>query len=205
MRTNRIAIYILTPLTIFSLLLAIALRTYSAFTYNALLSVFGSSLLSLIIAIINYLNERKKVLYNLYNSCVWFLGYYYKIIRFETGDNRNVFDLRDCIDEWMKYYKSNVYINISQALTINKKSKKYKVVERLWIELSALYLAICEDNDMIIKSITTAENTKKKLQFNLKCGNNESKKHVNNIIEAHKQLAKYINIQQIQEENTDAD
>lgn len=205
MRTNRLAIYILTPLTIISLALAIFLRNCNDFVSNVFLSIFGSSLLSLIIAIINYFNERKNVLYNLYNSCVWFLGYYYKIIRFETGDNRNVFDLRDCIDEWMKYYNSNVYTNISQALTVNKKSKLYRIVNELCNSVSKVYLAICEDNYLILKTVISDEQIEKKPSITLTCGNKETKEEIDSIIKSHKKLGEYLHIKQTQEENTDAD
>lgn len=60
MRTNRLAIYSLTPLTLISLLLAIFFRNCSSFTSNVFLGVFGSSLLTLIMAVINYFNERRR-------------------------------------------------------------------------------------------------------------------------------------------------
>ena len=60
MRTNKIAIIVLTPITIVSFLLAIIYRNRYSFTSNILLGIFGSSLLTLIMSVINYFNERRK-------------------------------------------------------------------------------------------------------------------------------------------------
>ena len=53
MRTNKIAIIVLTPITIVSFLLAIIYRNRYSFTSNILLGIFGSSLLTLIMSVIN--------------------------------------------------------------------------------------------------------------------------------------------------------
>lgn len=90
MRTNRLAIYILTPLTIISLLLAIVLRYCSDFTSNVFLSIFGSSLLTLIIAIINYFNERRK-------TCEAFWTYCHKAKR-NYSKYHSEYDLEKKID-----------------------------------------------------------------------------------------------------------
>lgn len=65
MRANNYAIKIIFPLTIFSLLLAVLGKvglSWDEFLINILLGVFGSSLVTLAISIINYFVERRKTL-----------------------------------------------------------------------------------------------------------------------------------------------
>lgn len=65
MRINKIAIYVLTPITIISFVLALLLHILCVgceFVINTLQGVFCSSLLALIMAIIGYFVERRKTL-----------------------------------------------------------------------------------------------------------------------------------------------
>lgn len=65
MRTNKTAICVLTPMTIISFTLALLLHLFCngcEFVINTLQGVFGSSLLTLIMAIIGYFVERRKTL-----------------------------------------------------------------------------------------------------------------------------------------------
>lgn len=78
MRTNRAAIYILTPLTIISVVLSIILKDIDSFCSNVLLGVFGSSLLTLIMAILNYFNERRKTCELFYQCAKKAAHNYYK-------------------------------------------------------------------------------------------------------------------------------
>ena len=65
MRQNKMAIYVTVPIVLGSLILAYIfsqLAEQGIFWSNVMLGVFGSSLLGLITAIINYISERKNVM-----------------------------------------------------------------------------------------------------------------------------------------------
>ncbi|MBR1762499.1 MAG: hypothetical protein IJ731_03945 [Eubacterium sp.] len=205
MRTNRLAIYILTPLTIISLLLAIILRNCSDFTSNVLLSIFGSSLLALIMAIISYFCERRKTMRDLYFSCSRFLNFYSKLIK--INGVFDIYELRDIIDEWINYYNDYLYISISQALTIRKGSKLYLIVKELWDNVSKIYLFICEDNENIQKVLIGELSVDSYRKIGIKCSSSDCLELINAIINAHKQLAEKMHFfdKKLQEDNNNAD
>ena len=98
MKVAKISIYITIPLTVISLITAIAFHficSIDEFWSNVLLGVFGSGLLTAITSIITYNNERKRVFEGFYDSV--------KAIVHELNKYQRDWDLDKKIDFFVMY------------------------------------------------------------------------------------------------------
>ncbi len=148
MKNNKQAIWITTIISIFSLIISVSNWHISLFNFknadywsNLFLGIFTSGLLTLMISIINYRNEKRKTLEKFYVNTMKVIKNIYFYIAHKTNDNIDyTIDLILEISKFDYTELDNAYGDISFMFN-NKKNTKYIFED--------IYNPICEFKNLI--------------------------------------------------------
>ena len=103
MKVYRNSIYIFLVMSLISLILAVYLERISVFYSNAVLGIFGSSLITLFSALIFYFYEKEKIIISLGIKSAGLYGLLDRFIK-DIPNKEDVIDGKISMPEIAKYY-----------------------------------------------------------------------------------------------------
>lgn len=132
---------------IFSFVLNIFDLKILTYLSNIFIGLFSSGILICVVAIITYLSERNKMLYQLYCACLDFSQVlpFGKLIT--TQDD--FLALRPDVVQAISIYNKNIQFLLDELSALRKKSEIKKTIDTIRMTLLEIYNAVLEVNDNI--------------------------------------------------------